>query len=124
MLNRDTRQSSHLSWENLSSYEHSGRQHLSSGIQTSAQVGVTSAGQLCQGGSHSSEQEGKGIKNATSGVSQCFYPLSQLSSPVFFFFFFKSVKTGFLRVALARISSVDQAGLEFTEICLPLPPEC
>lgn len=70
MLNRDTRQSSHLSWENLSSYEHSGRQHLSSGIQTSAQVGVTSAGQLCQGGSHSSEQEGKGIKNATSGVSQ------------------------------------------------------
>ena len=36
--------------------------------------------------------------------------------------------TGFLCVALAvlelRTGTVDQVGLELTEICLPLPPEC
>jgi hypothetical protein len=39
---------------------------------------------------------------------------------------FSFVKTGFLYVTLdcPRTHSVDQAGLELTEICLPLPPEC
>ena len=37
----------------------------------------------------------------------------------FLFLFFWSFETRFLKLAL-----VDQAGLEFTEICLSLPPEC
>ena len=35
--------------------------------------------------------------------------------------------TGFLCVttlAILELALVEQAGLEFTEICLPLPPEC
>lgn len=69
-LNRDTLESSHWSWESPCGYEHSGGQYLSSGLQRSVQVGMASAGQLSQGGSHSFMQEGKGIKNVTSGVRQ------------------------------------------------------
>jgi hypothetical protein len=42
------------------------------------------------------------------------------------FIYFVFSRQGFSCVALAvlELNSVDQAGLELTEICLPLPPEC
>jgi hypothetical protein len=47
-------------------------------------------------------------------------PTEASCQPLFIF------KTGFLCVALAvlELGSVDQDGLELTEIHLPLPPEC
>ena len=42
-----------------------------------------------------------------------------LFSSLFFFF-----ETKFHYVALTRTNYVDQAGLELTEFCLPLPPKC
>ena len=44
----------------------------------------------------------------------------------FIFAFILFFKTGFLCVALAvlELALVDEAGLELTEIHLPLPPDC
>ncbi|KAM7339825.1 hypothetical protein ACRRTK_000440 [Alexandromys fortis] len=43
-----------------------------------------------------------------------------------FFFFFGFSRQGFSVVLepVLELALVDQAGLELTEICLPLPPEC
>ena len=53
--------------------------------------------------------------------------LTQIISFHFFFSFFWIFEAGFLCVtalAVFELALVDQAGLELTEICLPLPPEC
>ena len=51
----------------------------------------------------------------------------ELQYLLFFFLSFFFFETGFLRsflVPVLELALVDQAGLELTEICLSLPPEC
>ena len=47
-------------------------------------------------------------------------------APPFFLFFLVFPRQGFSVVLepVLELALVDQAGLELTEICLPLPPEC
>jgi hypothetical protein len=42
----------------------------------------------------------------------------------FSFLFFFQERVSLCRVGYSETYSVDQSGLELTEICLPLPPEC
>ena len=55
------------------------------------------------------------------------YTINSISLSFLFVCLFCFVETGFLCVAVLAVlelALVDQADLEFTEICLPLPPEC